>query len=73
MMWKYAGADHSDHSIGDFKDFGEISGYAEMAIRWAVENGLMSGKGNGQLDPKGNATRAEVASVLMKFYENVKY
>ena len=73
MMWKYAGAEYSNHSIGAFKDYGEISSYAEMALRWAVENGLMSGKGNGQLDPKGNATRAEVASVLMKFYENVKY
>ena len=73
MMWKYAGAEVSHYDIASFKDCDQISTYAEMAIRWAVENGLMSGKGNGQLDPKGNATRAEVASVLMKFYENVKY
>lgn len=73
MMWKYAGAEVSNYDIASFKDCDQISAYAEMAIRWAVENGLMSGKGNGQLDPKGNATRAEVASVLMKFYENVKY
>lgn len=40
------------------------------SLRWAVENGVMGGYGNGQLDPKGLATRAQVAQMLKNFIEN---
>jgi len=73
MLWKYAGAPDSDHPIDHFNDKDQISDWAQTALSWAVEHGLMSGKGNGQLDPGGHATRSEVASVLMNFYKNVKY
>lgn len=73
MLWKYAGSPMSSYDVSHFTDAGMVSIYASEAIRWAVENSLISGKGNGILDPTGYATRAEVASILMKFYENVKY
>ena len=42
------------------------------AMDWAVNAQVLSGKGNGVLDPLGTATRAEVAQVLMNFGENVQ-
>ena len=71
MLWKYAGSPASNYDIGSFIDAQKVSNYADTAISWAVETGLMSGKGNGVLDPLGNATRAEVARILMAFCSKV--
>ncbi len=51
----------------DFTDAGSVSDYAQEAMAWAVETGLVQGMGNGKLDPKGPATRAQMATVLMRF------
>ena len=40
-------------------------------MSWAVNAQVLSGKGNGVLDPQGTATRAEVAQILMNFGEHV--
>lgn len=58
-------------SIREFSDYGAISDWALEAMDWAVNAGLLSGKGNGVLDPAGTATRAEVAQILMNFSENI--
>ena len=39
-------------------------------MQWAVNRGLISGKENNMLDPTGNVTRAEVATILMRFAES---
>jgi hypothetical protein len=54
-------------SIDSFKDGRLTSSYAAEAMQWAYSAGLISGKGDGILDPKGKATRAEVAAILMRF------
>ena len=57
-------------AITQFKDHTSVSPYAKEAIKWAVQNGLISGKDNGtRLDPKGTATRAECAKMLLKSYQ----
>ena len=61
----------SGTSIQKFTDYGSISAWALEAMDWAVNAGLLSGKGNGVLDPTGTATRAEVAQILMNFSETV--
>lgn len=58
--------------LSAFTDAGDISAWAQEAMKWAVGSGLMNGKGNGIIDPKGTATRAEVAAMLHKFIENNK-
>ncbi|MCQ2418528.1 MAG: S-layer homology domain-containing protein, partial [Clostridia bacterium] len=61
-------------SLADFPDEYKVT-WSRDAVRWAVNEGLISGKSNdGQLllDPQGNATRAEVASILMRFIEGLK-
>ena len=56
-------------SLAAFTDGSEASGWAVNALIWAVDNGVMAGKGNSTLDPKGTATRAEVAQMFMNFLE----
>lgn len=53
-----------------FGDANQVSSWAEKAIRWAVAEELMSGKGNGVLDPRGPATRAELAAILMRYLKD---
>lgn len=55
--------------LSGFTDGGEISPWAQDAVKWAVGIGLMNGKGGGILDPQGTATRAEVAAMLHNFIE----
>lgn len=67
MLYRYAGNPESSASIDSFADANEVGSYAKAAVAWAVANGIMNGKGNGMLDPKGTATRAEVAQMLLNF------
>ena len=53
-----------------FPDAGSVSAYARDAIAWTVAEGIINGNG-GRLDPQGNATRAQVATILMRFIESV--
>lgn len=56
-------------NLDGFTDGGKTTGYARTAMEWAVASNLISGKENNILDPNGNATRAEVAAILMRFAE----
>lgn len=56
-------------SLSQFTDETNISDWARENVSWGVGVGLISGKGNGILDPRGNATRAEVAAILQRFLE----
>lgn len=67
MLWQYAGSTAATEKELHFTDIDEVSGWALESLRWAVEQGIMQGKGNGILDPRGKATRAEVASMIMKY------
>ena len=57
--------------LSAFHDAQYTSDWAKEAISWAVGVGLLSGKGNGILDPTGTATRAEVAQILMNYCTKV--
>ena len=67
MLYRYAGSPKTTENLEAFTDSKKASKYAKPALCWAVETGILSGKGNGILDPQGKATRAEVASVLMRY------
>ena len=53
--------------LSQFSDGMQVSSYALAAVRWAVAVGLLRGMDNGRLEPQGTATRAEVATLLMRF------
>lgn len=70
MLWNYRGSPAASYDLGRFGDRGEISTYqAENALRWAVANNIVSGSGN-RLNPRGTATRAEVAAMITRFCQN---
>ncbi len=71
MLWRYAGNQATEKSLIDFKDAGSVSGYAQEAFSWAVEQGIIHGMTVDTLNPKGEATRAQVAAILMRFCENI--
>jgi len=56
--------------IDSFSDVNSISSFAVKGMSWAVAEGLIKGADD-KLMPKGNATRAQVAVILMRFVENV--
>ena len=55
--------------LTSYEDFNEISDYAKEATAWAVKAGYINGRSKTVLAPKGTATRAEVATILMRFNE----
>lgn len=63
MLWRCAGRPAAGRAL-DFADADRAGDYAREALSWAVERGVMSGKGGGVLDPKGAATRAQTAQML---------
>lgn len=74
ILYRYANSIDIDTSargdLNSFADENEVSTFAAHAMSWAVAEGLINGAG-GKLMPKGNATRAQVAAILMRFVENV--
>ena len=67
MLWRYAGEPVATSKEVHFSDATQISGYALNAIKWAIEKGIINGKGFDVLDPKGFATRAQVAQMLKNY------
>lgn len=74
ILYRYAkqkGYDVSKSAaLTAFSDADKVSGYAAEAMQWAVAEGLLQGS-NGKLDPQGSATRAQVATILMRFMEKI--
>ena len=71
MLWRYAGEPDSDYSLSAFTDAVSVSEWAETAMSWAVENGLITGVTANTLVPSGTATRAQCAAILMRYVENI--
>ncbi len=75
ILCRYAA--YKDYNTGDtadlstFADAETVSSYAQKAMAWAVATGLMDGVGNHMLNPRGSATRAQVAVILMRFCETI--
>ena len=72
ILFRYAkmkGYDVSKSAaLTGFVDSDKVSSYAVEAMQWAVAEELLKGS-NGRLDPQGSATRAQVATILMRFMQ----
>lgn len=66
ILWRYAGSPAAASSQ-DFIDETGISGYAASAVDWARANNIVTGKEGNRFDPRGLATRAEVAAVMKNY------
>ena len=76
ILYRYAQYKKYDvsgaNSLDGYTDVQSVSSYAVPALQWANAAGVVNGKSGSKLDPKGYATRAEVAAMLMRFCENVE-
>jgi uncharacterized repeat protein (TIGR02543 family) len=69
MIWRYAGeVKATTDSLSSFTDAAKVSSYAQDALLWATEKAIVQGDKN-VLDPKGNATRAQAATMIMRYLE----
>ena len=69
---KYKGYDlTAEGDLSQFPDSGSVANWAEAAMSWANGNELINGHDNGTIDAAGTAIRAQAASILMRFDENV--
>ncbi|MDY3971972.1 MAG: S-layer homology domain-containing protein [Clostridia bacterium] len=53
--------------LSEFEDNTLVSDWAKDSVVWAVGSGLMSGRGDAELVPQGNVTRAETAALIDRF------
>ena len=69
---KYKGYDlTAEGDLSTFPDANSIADWAEAAMRWANGNELINGHDDGTIDAAGIGTRAQAASILMKFDQNL--
>jgi len=69
ILYRYAGSPSSSAAL-EFPDTSLVSSYAQPAMRWAVDRGLLSGKSGGLLDPKGGVTQTETAAIFEQYLKN---
>ena len=72
MLWRYAGSPDADGTLSAFADGAQTSDWAQPAMIWAVAQELLTGVDQNQLEPQGQATRAQAATILMRFAQNMK-
>ena len=76
VFYRYAA--HKDYdtsanaSLSQFTDHKSIQSYAKSAVGWAVAVGLVQGFPDDTFCPRGDSTRAQLATILMRFHENVQ-
>ncbi len=71
MLFRFAGAETvEENALVDYTDAAKVSKYAVDAMNWAVANGLINGMTETTLAPQGNATRAQIAAILMRYCES---
>lgn len=68
ILFRYSKSSPSDKSLSSFPDAGTVSSYAQNGMCWAVAEGIINGK-DGKLAPKENATRCQIAAILMRYLE----
>lgn len=75
MLHRYAAYRNYNLSGGagltGYADDDSVSSYAVEAMEWANGRGIITGTDGNRLDPKGNANRAQLATILQRFNENI--
>ena len=73
ILYNVAGRPATNTSaLAQFNDRGQVAAYAINSFSWAVSNKVVSGTSNTTLSPRGTATRAQVAVILIRYLENVE-
>ena len=76
ILYRYAAYWELDVSaeadLSAYEDASSVSAYAQAAMQWAVANGVINGTSATTLEPAGTATRAQAATVLVRFQNSMK-
>lgn len=67
MLWRLNGSEVMTGYIGNYIDTGDISEWANQAMLWAVQNGIIEGDENMALAPKADTTRAQAATFFVRY------
>ncbi len=71
ILYRFSEAEAvTEDALADFADADKVSDWAVEAMNWAVSVGLINGMDETTLAPQGNATRAQIATILMRYCEN---
>lgn len=77
MIYRYAKWTDADTKVSNdaaalmFGDYNSISVYAQTAVGWAFEKSILTGDGNGRMNPQSDVSRAEVSAMLMRFAQKL--
>lgn len=66
ILWRYKGSPNAENVTDKFSDCNELSDYAKSAMNWAVANNIISGTSETELSSKSNATRAQLAAIIVR-------
>ncbi|MBQ5994276.1 MAG: S-layer homology domain-containing protein [Clostridia bacterium] len=69
ILYKYIGSptvSNADKVLASYKDVSKISSYAKVPLAWAVNKGIISGMSDGRIAAKEGASRAQIASIIMR-------
>ena len=69
MLYRFEGSPAVTGNLSAYPDAASVSDWAEDAMVWATETGLINGI-NGYLKPQDGATRAQLATMLMRMLES---
>ena len=79
IMYRYAKYKGYDLSVGEninlqsYEDYNDIFEYAHLPMQYTAGSGLMKGRTNTTINPKDKAMRSEIATILHRFSNCVKY
>lgn len=69
MLYRYAGSPQTTGDLSAFTDGASVSSWAADGVRWATENGILTGMPDGGVHPQDSASRAQVATMLQRYLE----
>jgi len=69
ILYRYTGAADTGGSLAGWSDASGVSSWAVQAMSWAVDRGLITGMSDSTLAPRGTATRAQTAAILMRYLQ----
>lgn len=73
IFYRYVGSPEvtdAASTLSAFPDCGRISAFAEMPMAWAIQNGVISGMQSGEVAPTAGASRAQIATIIMRMDVN---
>ena len=73
ILCRYSGETDGLFNLSFFADRGQISSYALPAVRWALSAGILSGVDDTHLKPRGEATRAQLSALIVRYIQYIQY